>query len=104
MVVIADTTPLNYLVLIRRVEILPRLYGRVLIPPAVWREFQQRETPQAVRDWISRRPDWLEIRHLERTLENRPSGISGRASVRTCLWGRVPRPPTLVEKERTAME
>jgi len=35
MIVIADTTPLNYLVLIGRVETLPQLYGRVLIPLAV---------------------------------------------------------------------
>jgi hypothetical protein len=35
MIVIADTTPLNYLVLIDQPNLLPRLYGRVLIPPAV---------------------------------------------------------------------
>jgi predicted nucleic acid-binding protein len=34
MIVIADTTPLNYLVLIDHSDLLPRLYGRVLIPPA----------------------------------------------------------------------
>jgi predicted nucleic acid-binding protein len=38
MIVIADTTPLNYLVLIDRVEVLPQLYGRVVIPLAVWEE------------------------------------------------------------------
>ena len=41
MIVIADTTPLNYLVLIDYVGILPQLYGRVLIPQAVWQEFQR---------------------------------------------------------------
>ena len=40
MIVIADTTPLNYLVLIDRDQVLPQLYGRVLIPVAVWQEFQ----------------------------------------------------------------
>ena len=35
MIVVADTTPLNYLVLIEAVQLLPRLYQRVLIPPAV---------------------------------------------------------------------
>ena len=33
--VIADTSPLNYLVWIESVEILPQLYGGVLIPPEV---------------------------------------------------------------------
>jgi predicted nucleic acid-binding protein len=34
-IVIADTAPLNYLVLVGEVEILPKLFGRVLIPTAV---------------------------------------------------------------------
>ncbi len=33
--IVADTTPLNYLVLIQAVDILPNLYRKVLIPPAV---------------------------------------------------------------------
>jgi predicted nucleic acid-binding protein len=35
MIVVADTTPLNYLVLIQHEDLLPRLFGRVLISPAV---------------------------------------------------------------------
>jgi len=31
-VVISDTSPLNYLVLIDEIDVLPRLYGRVIIP------------------------------------------------------------------------
>src|SRR5690348_13549469 len=65
MIVIADTTPLNYLVLIDRVLILPQLYGRVLIPSAVWQEFQRPETPEAVRAWLAQRPAWLEIRQVQ---------------------------------------
>ena len=33
--IVADTTPLNYLVLIQAADILPELYRTVLIPPAV---------------------------------------------------------------------
>jgi len=69
MIVIADTTPLNYLVLIDRAAILPQLYGRVLIPPAVWQEFQRPETPESVRAWLAQRPVWLEIRPTERSPE-----------------------------------
>jgi predicted nucleic acid-binding protein len=61
MIVIADTSPLNYLVLIGEAEILRRLYGRVVIPEAVLRELQHPETPAAVSEWIARRPVWLEI-------------------------------------------
>jgi predicted nucleic acid-binding protein len=61
MIVIADTSPLNYLVLIGEAEILQRLYGRVIIPEAVWRELQHPETPPAVAEWVAHRPRWLEI-------------------------------------------
>ncbi|HEY6270454.1 MAG TPA: hypothetical protein VIX19_00495 [Terriglobales bacterium] len=61
MIVIADTSPLNYLVLIGEVEILQRLYGRVIIPDAVWRELQHPETPPAVAEWVAHRPPWLEV-------------------------------------------
>ena len=69
MIVIADTTPLNYLVLIDGAEILPQLYGRVLIPLAVWEEFQRPETPEAVRAWVARPPAWFEIRPVERYVD-----------------------------------
>jgi predicted nucleic acid-binding protein len=62
MIVIADTTPLNYLVLIDHSDLLPRLYGRVLIPPAVYEELQAEGTPASVRDWAAHHPAWLEVR------------------------------------------
>ena len=56
MIVIADTTPLNYLVLIDQSHLLPQLYGRVLIPQAVYDELQQERTPAPVRAWVANRP------------------------------------------------
>jgi predicted nucleic acid-binding protein len=49
MIVIADTTPLNYLVLIQLSDLLPHLFHRVLIPPAVFEELRDPETPGLVR-------------------------------------------------------
>jgi len=62
MIVIADTSPLNYLVLIGEVAILQRLYNRVIIPEAVWRELRHPETPAPVAEWVARRPRWIEVR------------------------------------------
>jgi predicted nucleic acid-binding protein len=64
MIVVADTSPLNYLVLIGQADLLYHLYGRVLIPPAVLSELQDPRSPLAVVGWIERRPAWLEIRQL----------------------------------------
>ena len=48
MLVVADTSPVNYLVLIQSVHILPSLYGRVLIPPQVLEELRDPAGPPAV--------------------------------------------------------
>ena len=61
MVVVADTSPINYLVLIGHIEILPRLYTRILIPPAVLAELNHPAAPEPVRYWASHRPGWLEV-------------------------------------------
>ncbi len=60
-VVISDTSPLRYLVLIGHAELLCALYAEVLIPEAVLNELSQPATPDAVRRWITHRPSWLEV-------------------------------------------
>jgi predicted nucleic acid-binding protein len=70
-IVVADTTPLNYLILIGYSEVLRDLYGRVLVPPAVLTEMQHMEAPPAVKAWALSPPPWLEeslVRHLDTTL------------------------------------
>ena len=51
-VIVSDTTPLNYLVLIEAIDLLPGIYRRVLIPPAVWVELAQPRTPEPVLKWL----------------------------------------------------
>ena len=48
MIVIADASPLNYLVLIRESELLREMYGRVVVPERVVRELNSDATPSAV--------------------------------------------------------
>jgi predicted nucleic acid-binding protein len=62
MIVVADTSPLNYLILIEQIDLLPALYCEVLIPPAVQDEMLDPDAPPPVRAWISDPPPWLEIR------------------------------------------
>jgi predicted nucleic acid-binding protein len=62
MIVIADTGPINYLILIGEVEVLPGLYHRVTIPPSVCEELRRSRAPEPVRIWIAEPPAWLEVR------------------------------------------
>lgn len=61
MIVVADTSPLNYLLLIGEVDVLPQLFGKIIIPPAVASEMQDPGAPAVIRNWVSQPPAWLEI-------------------------------------------
>lgn len=61
-VVVADTSPLNYLVQINREHTLPALYTRVFVPTAVLEELNHPGTVSAVRRWLDSMPSWLIVR------------------------------------------
>ena len=62
--VIADTGPINYLILIGHVDLLPRLFERVALPRAMERELYDMDAPDMVRRWIVSPPPWLEIHEI----------------------------------------
>jgi predicted nucleic acid-binding protein len=59
MIVVSDTSPLNYLVLVGAIDVLPDLFGEVYAPPAVLVELQHPRTPDVVKDWSQAPPNWL---------------------------------------------
>lgn len=61
MIVVADTSPILYLVLIEHVELLEVLYGDVLIPESVATELRATKSPSEVRAWISSPPSWAKV-------------------------------------------
>jgi len=67
MIVIADTSPINYLILIEEIEVLPALYGQVVVPPAVCDELRRARASEQVRIWIAQPPAWLEVRAPSRS-------------------------------------
>ncbi len=61
MIVIADTSPINYLIWIEQIDVLPQLYVRILTPPSVCDELRSSMAPPQVRRWIAHPPRWLEV-------------------------------------------
>ena len=59
--VVADTSPLNYLILIGHANLLPSLFQKVVLPAIVHDELTSSKTPPLVRHWISNLPAWLEV-------------------------------------------
>ena len=74
-IVISDTSPINYLLLVRQQDIFPQLFGKVIIPEAVLRELQSAAAPRAVRQWVAERPDWLEMKRPTTPLKTRLSQL-----------------------------
>src|SRR5262245_15119381 len=68
MTIISDTTPLRYLIEIEKAYILESLFGRVIIPQAVFNDLQRPKTPQPVKEWIVNHPAWLEVRQADLSL------------------------------------
>jgi predicted nucleic acid-binding protein len=62
--VVADTSPLNYLLLIGHIEILPALFEKIILPSPVGEEMARSKAPLPVRNWIANPPAWVEIRQV----------------------------------------
>ena len=60
-IVVSDTSPLHYLILCGAQSVLPSLFLKVVIPPTVFRELQQPNTPPAVREWADALPPWVAV-------------------------------------------
>ncbi len=61
MIVVSDTTPLNYLVLIDAVDVLATLFDEVYAPAEVVAELSNARAPAAVRKWSKAPPSWLKV-------------------------------------------
>ncbi len=62
MLVIADSSPLIVLVNIGHIEVLPKLFGEIVIPTAVATEIASPNRPDAVKQFAAIPPAWLSVR------------------------------------------
>jgi predicted nucleic acid-binding protein len=62
MIVVADASPLNYLIQIQCETLLRELYGRVFVPAAVMEELRHPLAPSSVASWLLQVPSWIEVR------------------------------------------
>jgi len=70
-IVIADTSPLNYAVRIGIADALFELYGNIVVPAAVHLELTDPSAPAALRSWVRDHSDRIEVREV--TLPDDPA-------------------------------
>lgn len=61
MIVVSDTSPINYLLLIDQLDLLPRLFQQIIIPDVVRDEMLDSGAPPVLQQWISDSPPWLTV-------------------------------------------
>jgi predicted nucleic acid-binding protein len=61
MIVVSDTSPINYLLLVGQIDLLPRLFQQIIIPDVVRDEMLDPGAPLVLRQWIANPPSWLTI-------------------------------------------
>ena len=73
MIVVADSSPLRYLILIEQIHLLPALFGSVVIPPAVVRELTHPSAPLQVHAWMAKVPEWVTVQSPSMQLQGAPA-------------------------------
>jgi predicted nucleic acid-binding protein len=59
--IVADTSPIFYLLSIGHIDLLPQLFGNVFVPEAVHKELGHPAAPKLVREWVAVLPAWMEV-------------------------------------------
>lgn len=81
MIVVSDTSPLNYLILIGREGVLPVVFGEVVVPTAVLNELMHPRSPSVTRTWATRPPSWLHVRDPKTNIEGLALDLGERAAI-----------------------
>ena len=67
--IVADAGPINYLVQIGHIDLLPKLAERTVLPASVAAELLHPSAPEAVRAWTAAPPAWVEVRAAKRLID-----------------------------------
>jgi predicted nucleic acid-binding protein len=85
---VADTGPVQYLVLCEAIHVVPQMYGQLVIPAAVARELSHLQTPPSVQVWIKALPPWASVRRPNQSEPTAQLGLGeGEAIALACELG-----------------
>ena len=94
-IVVAGTSPINYPILIGKIDLLKELYMRILVPTAVLAELKHPFAPKPVQDRAANTPAWVEVVNPKSSLipgqldpgeRARRSRLLSRSMPMSCLW------------------
>ena len=62
MIIVSNTSPVCYLLLISQIDVLPTLFNRIMLPQAVREELLSEGALAVLQTWVAQPPVWLEIK------------------------------------------
>ena len=65
MIVVSNSSPICYLILIEQIHLLPNMFGTLTVPEAVIRELSNQRAPEVVRGWAAQLPQWIKVQTLK---------------------------------------
>lgn len=79
-VVVADTSPLNYLILIGEANLLHELFTEILVPKIVISELLHQDAPAVVSEWAAKLPRWIRVLAVPTSSVHIPKLDAGEAA------------------------
>ena len=67
MIAVSDTSPINYLVLIDCIHVLPALFSRIVVPQTVFEELGSPSAPERIHHWLVNPPGWFGVQTFQGT-------------------------------------
>jgi len=83
--VVSDSGPIHYLVLCEAIEVLPKLYDRLVTPSAVVRELTHAHAPPAVSQWVRAMPQWASVQSPSQIDPSSRLGLGEREAIALAL-------------------
>ena len=69
MIVVSNTSPLNYLVQIEADDLLQQLFDIIYIPKAVHEELSNPASPDKVINWMANPPSWVQLQSVVQNID-----------------------------------
>lgn len=88
MILVSDTSPLCYLVLIGAIDLVQTRFGEVTITQTVLHELQHPDSPPAVKAWALHLPSWVKVHAdppVDASLRNLEAGEQTAIALATLL-------------------
>ena len=98
MIIVSNTSPLCYLLLIDHADLLAKLHGQIHTTGKVLEELRHLDAPPPVRQWAANPPAWLAVHSAPETFDPAFNMLDPGERTALCLAGLLPADLVLLDE------